>query len=466
MKERLGGDSMFKETLNQAIQYYKTFHYILIVDENGVIEYSSMYDKHRGGFINEDITGMHILEVYPSLNPNESTVLECLKEGKIIYDSLQKIDNFQGETSYFLNTDFPIISNGKAIGVIETSKKLKEDEYKKLLNKSQYTQKDLYTVDDIITIDPALKDIKNRILQISNSTSPVLIVGNTGTGKDMVAQSIHNHSYRCHKPFIVQNCAAIPTNLLESIFFGTVKGAFTGAENSKGLFEAANNGTLFLDEINSMDVYLQSKLLRVVEEKKFRPIGSTKAKNVDVRIIAALNVDPLKEVREGRLREDLYYRLGVLQLHLPSLKDRKDDIIYLTNHFIQQYNETFSKDVRGLSDLARQIFLDYPWNGNVRELQNVIEYIFNFIDNDLIQVNDLPNYLYTGEQKESRKSNMLDFNVMENLHKYSLKALVDNYEKYIIQEAISNTDNLASAANLLKISPSLLQYKLNKYKLK
>lgn len=457
---------MFKETLNQAIQYYKTFHYILIVDENGVIEYSSMYDKHRGGFINEDITGMHILEVYPSLNPNESTVLECLKEGKIIYDSLQKIDNFQGETSYFLNTDFPIISNGKAIGVIETSKKLKEDEYKKLLNKSQYTQKDLCTVDDIITIDPALKDIKNRILQISNSSSPVLIVGNTGTGKDMVAQSIHNHSYRCHKPFIVQNCAAIPTNLLESIFFGTVKGAFTGAENSKGLFEAANNGTLFLDEINSMDVYLQSKLLRVVEEKKFRPIGSTKAKNVDVRIIAALNVDPLKEVREGRLREDLYYRLGVLQLHLPSLKDRKDDIIYLTNHFIQQYNETFSKDVRGLSDLARQIFLDHPWNGNVRELQNVIEYIFNFIDNDLIQVNDLPNYLYTGEQKESRKSNMLDFNVMENLHKYSLKALVDNYEKYIIQEAISNTDNLASAANLLKISPSLLQYKLNKYKLK
>ena len=122
MKERLGGDSMFKETLNQEIQYYKTFHYILIVDENGVIEYSSMYDKHRGGFINEDITGMHILEVYPSLNPNESTVLECLKEGKIIYDSLQKIDNFQGETSYFLNTDFPIISNGKAIGVIETSK--------------------------------------------------------------------------------------------------------------------------------------------------------------------------------------------------------------------------------------------------------------------------------------------------------------------------------------------------------
>lgn len=461
---------MLKNTLSKALNYYETFHDILIADYNGIIEYSSVYDRGTERFVNEDITGMHILDVYPELTEKDSSILRCLRTGRIIYDTPQLLTSVNGVTSYYISTDFPIISKGKTIGVVETSREVPRDEFFKFIDKGIEKKHDLYTLEDIKTENKKLQLIKNTVLKVANSPSSVLIIGETGTGKDMIAQSLHSESYRRNKPFVSQNCAAIPSTLLESTFFGTVKGAFTGAENSKGLFELANGGTLFLDEINSMDMYLQAKILKVVEDKSFRPIGSSEIKKVDIRIISAMNENPEELIKQGRFREDLFYRLGVVTLNIPALRDRKEDIKYISKHYINVYNKIFNKNVSSMSAIVQDVLDNHNWNGNVRELQNVMEFIFNFIDKDRIQIEDLPNYLYrvddntvSGERdcRNGGSEVFLHISNEDALHKK-----VEKYEKSLIKKAISETDSLKSAAEELQISEPALQYKLRKYNLK
>ncbi len=461
---------MFKSTLSKAINYYDNFHDILIADASGIIEYSSVYDRNTDTFRNEAITGMHILDVYPELTEENSSVLKCIKTGKTIYDTVQKLTNINNVTSYFVSTDFPIISKGSTIGVIETSREISKTEFMKIVNKQD---KDvlpkLYRLEDIKTESPALLEIKSTIEKIADSESTVLIIGETGTGKDMIAQAIHSQGYRGNKPFIVQNCAAIPSTLLESTFFGTVKGAFTGAENTKGLFEIANGGTIFLDEINSMDIYLQAKILKVVEDKSFRPIGSVLNKQVDVRIISATNRNPKDLIKEGSFREDLFYRLGVVRLEVPPLRKRKEDIQYIANHFIEVFNKSFHKNVTQISAIAQEVLNNHKWYGNVRELQNVMEYIFNFIDKTSIQIEDLPAYLY--DASEGYNSGLAD---VENgvgskfleADNASLSEKLRAYEKNLIIDAVNSASSLSEAADMLKISAPSLQYKLKKYNLK
>ena len=232
--------------------------------------------------------------------------------------------------------------------------------------------------------------LKEKLKKVALTNSAVLIEGETGTGKDMIAKILHSESPRKNMPFITQNCAAIPNELLESIFFGTVKGAYTGAENRKGLFELADGGTLFLDELSSMDLNLQAKILKAIEEGYIRRIGGTTNIKINVRLVSAMNIKPEIAISKNLIRKDLFYRLSVVRFEIPPLRKRKEDILLLSFYFIEKYNKEMGKNVKEISEMVKTIFLNHSWSGNVRELKNVIESIFNFIETTTITMRDIP----------------------------------------------------------------------------
>src|SRR5690606_37593252 len=253
----------------------------------------------------------------------------------------QYLNIFKERTVTVLTTTLPIMAGNEVIGAIDINRyfdvdlrKVDEHDIKDNFNYSDL----FFTIDDILTSNPAMIEVKNKTLKAAKTNSPVMIYGETGTGKDLIAQAIHNHSFRKHNTFIVQNCSAIPLTLGEGIFFGTTRGSFTGAENKMGLFEMADGGTLVLDELNSMDINLQSKLLRATESNIIRRIGGSNLVNVDVRIISTLNEDPHFVIEQNKLRQDLFYRLGVVLISVPPLRERKEDIPLLVDSFIQEYN--------------------------------------------------------------------------------------------------------------------------------
>ena len=253
-----------------------------------------------------------------------------------------------------------------------------------------------YDFENIIGESPVIKDLIEQVKKISDSKSNILILGETGTGKELFTRAIHYNSSRRDKPFIPINCSAIPDNLLESELFGYVKGAFTGAVNSKrGLFEEADGGTIFLDEIADLSPALQAKLLRVIDDHEIRPLGSTQSRKVDIRLIAATNKDIVAAVKEGLCREDLYYRLNVVTLTLPPLRERKEDIFLLAKHFLSAYAREIGKPVMGFHETALKLFHDYSWPGNVRELQNIIERAVLITDMETIYPEHLPEEMKT-----------------------------------------------------------------------
>lgn len=322
----------------------------------------------------------------------------------------------------------------------------------------------LYCLNDIVAKDEKMLELKNRIERLAAGESFVLIVGKTGTGKELVAQSLHTHSTRAQGPFISQNCAAIPAGLLESTLFGTAKGSYTGAVDSKGLFELADGGTLFLDEINSMDIGLQGKLLKVMEEQKLRRIGAEKETKINVRIISAMNTEPYEEIEKKRLREDLYYRLGI-EINIPALASRKGDIELLVCHFIKEYNKKTGKNITGLSEIVKKIMYNYSWPGNVRELRNVIEYAFNMARKNEITASDIPERLLydrSGTVTAGQAANYMD--ALKN--GASLTKVVQEFEKELIRAAVSGAGSVTEAANRLNITRQALNYKLGKYHIK
>lgn len=247
-----------------------------------------------------------------------------------------------------------------------------------------------YRFGNIIGKSPAMRRIFELISRVAATTSNVLVLGESGTGKELVAKAIHYNGPRKDKPFLPINCAAIPEGLLESELFGHVKGAFTGAVSyRRGLFLEANNGTVFLDEIAEMGPTLQAKILRVLEDKEVRHVGGSEAEKVDVRIIAATQRDLREEIAEGRFREDLYYRLNVIPIHLPPLRERKEDIPLLAQHFLEKYAPTVNPEVKGFSNKAMAALIEHPWKGNVRELENLIERALVHASKPIIDVEDL-----------------------------------------------------------------------------
>ena len=316
-----------------------------------------------------------------------------------------------------------------------------------------------------------MKDIKTKILKIANSKSPVLVYGETGTGKELIVQSIHNASYRKEKPFVAQNCAAIPGTLLESILFGTTLGSFTGAKDSKGLIEAADGGTLFLDEINSMDIMLQAKLLRVLQDGQIRRIGESKTRSVDVRIITALNQDPNKAIEEGKIRSDLFYRLNVINFYLLPLRDRKEDIEELSKFFLNEFNKELNKNITSFSDEVIEFFYKYDWPGNVRELRHSIEHAVNITEKNIITKSDLPKYVGVNifgerEKSEAKSENGID-NLPPKIIEGPLTTIMDNYERKIISDALMQNDyNISKTSRKLDIPRQTLYYKMDKLGIK
>lgn len=334
---------------------------------------------------------------------------------------------------------------------------------KQLLEENQELKQELgrrFDFSQIVGQSPPLKKVLHLIERVSDSDSTLLITGESGTGKELVAKAIHHHSPRKNKPFVPINCGAIPADLLESELFGHVKGAFTGATQSRpGRFELAKGGTLFLDEIGDLSLNLQVKLLRVLQEKRFEPVGSNRTVECDVRIIAATNVNLAEAITAGKFREDLYYRLNVIPLPLPSLHERKEDIPLLLQFFIEKFNRTKGRALTGVHRAALDVLSNYRWPGNVRELENLVERVAILKGEGLIELDDLPDFIreqVAGPMVEDLKVEIpetgMDFN-----------SAVDAYENALILMALEKTGwNRNQAAILLKLNRTTLVEKIKK----
>ncbi len=314
------------------------------------------------------------------------------------------------------------------------------------------------TLDNIIGNSDIIIHTKQKSLIASKSSSTVLIEGESGTGKELFARAIHNHSNRTDYPFVTVNCAAIPDNLLESELFGYEEGAFTGARKGGklGKFEVAHKGTIFLDEIGDMSLHLQGKLLRVLQERELDKIGGKSNISIDVRVIAATNRNLERMVQEGHFREDLYYRLNVIPITLPSLRDRKEDIPFLIDYMIKEYSQKLDKDVIGIDEDVKSALVDYSWPGNVRELQNIIEYSINMSSSRTLTLDIIPNNIkvqYYDDVKDKKE----EIRTLEDLEKEAIQKAMNKFKNYKKDKEL--------IANALGISRATLYRKLEKYNL-
>lgn len=344
------------------------------------------------------------------------------------------------------------------ISIVEKalSHKMLVSENSNLKNKLQSK----YQFDNIIGKSSPIEAVLNMIEKVADTDSTILVTGESGTGKELIAKAIHYNSSRRDKAFIPINCGAIPNELLESELFGHVKGAFTGAiSNRQGRFELANKGTLFLDEIGDLSPNLQVKLLRVLQEKHFEPVGSAKTIEADVRIIAATNVDLSKAVKDGRFREDLFYRLNVIPMTVPSLRSRREDIPLLLEHFIQKFNKNRGIHIEGIQPAALDKLMQYAWPGNIRELENFIERVSILRKEGIIEISDVPYYFednkeqsFLGELPVDIPENGIDFNTA-----------IAAYENQLILNALKKTGwNRNQAALLLRLNRTTLVEKIKK----
>lgn len=464
---------MLRKYVEQILNIYNYIDGLMITDKDGKIVY---YKTYRPDLINlkeNKILGKNVLSIYPNLTSETSSIMRVLKTGEPIYNEKQYLESYDGQKLNVVNTTLPIVENDRIVGVIDVSQYMDPSYQRKEVVISMASNKgikNLYEIDDIISNSKSMESLKSRIPMVASTDSSVLIYGETGTGKELVAQSIHTSSTRKQNIFVSQNCAAIPGNLLEGILFGTTKGSYTGAENKPGLFEIANGGTLFLDEINSMDIGVQSKLLKAIEEKQVTRIGGYKPIKTNIKILSAVNEDPLVSVREKRLREDLFYRLSAVQLNIPPLRERGEDLSYLVKYFIKEFNQKMNRDVLDIDSEVEWIFKNYSWPGNVRELRNIIEGAFNVSSNRIIRKRDIAEYVYRKHPK-SEFDNFEDSNQdlilsEEKPFSKSLPEMLEEYERKILIYAISNSSSFVEAAEKLQIAKQSLNYKLNKYNIK
>lgn len=446
------------ENLDEGIQ---------IVDSTGkTIYYNQVMGKVEGINPNE-VLGKRVNEYLSDVKEDTSTLMRVLKSGKKIVDLIQQYSNEYKKKVTTINTTVPVSCDGKNVAAIEISKditRLKElTEYIYKLQGNDTKVKKRFTFKDIITNSDKMKEVVKKAQRSSLSNSSVLIYAETGAGKEVMAQSIHYGGIRNNNPFIPINCAAIPAALLEGMMFGTIKGSFTGAENKKGLFEEANHGTILLDEINSMEPYLQSKLLRVLQDGYIRPIGSNKTIDIDVRIIATLNEEPEELVKSGKLRKDFYYRLSVIKLRIPPLRERKEDIPILANKFLKECNEIMGKNIERIHEDLMERFLKYSWPGNIRELRNVIESAVNMADDSsVLNCNNFESKIFN----KSISGLYEDFNI-DNCEKIDLEKYIGSIEKNVIEKVLKkNNYNVSKTSRQLNISRQNLQYKLKKHNIK
>jgi len=379
-----------------------------------------------------------------------------VKTGSTIYGTLSVDQLFNEDIAFeedvrLLSIVASMIAQGLKI------QQMVQDEKKQLLDENitlREKLKERYSLYNIVGTSNKMNEVFRMIERIASTDVTVLIRGDSGTGKELVANAIHFNSPRASKPFLKLNCAALPDTLTESELFGHEKGAFTGAtEQRMGRFERANGGTIFLDEIGTLNLTAQAKLLRVLQEREFERIGGNRTLRVDVRIITATSKDLEGSIEEDTFREDLYYRLNVFPIFIPPLRERKTDILLLADHFVEKFNQKHKKDVRRISTPAIDMLMQYHWPGNVRELENSIERAVLLCTDRVIHSHHLPPTLQTGDQSGTIPS-------------LSFEGAIQNYERELIIDALKNSGgNMAEAARLLRTSERVVSYTIRKLRI-
>lgn len=451
------------------------------IDTNGNFCLYNPAEEKLEGYKASEILGKHVTEIY-DLDNTSSLLLKVLEDGVPIYNERQHYFTKNGKHIDVLCSIMPLNSGNKIVGSVAISKDFSQfshmaerilDLQEKLAIKSSKTisspQKEKrITFDWLLGSNKQFLESVNWAKAASKTDSPILIFGETGTGKELFAQSIHEESKRSNGPFLAINCAAIPENLLEGILFGTAKGAFTGAINRVGLFEQANGGSLFLDEINSMPLALQAKILRVLEEKRVRRVGGNEEILINPRIISSCNVTPTTAIERGQIRADLFYRLAVVYLFIPPLRDRLDDLESLSNYFIQSLNMQLEKNITCLHHDVTSAFKRYTWPGNIRQLKHTIECSMNIIptEENIISPCYIPQYLgiFNQENAEPKIANEKEYK--NDLPKAILIKIKEQEKDMIISALMKSKGNVAKAAGELKMSRQLLQYHLKRLGLK
>ncbi len=463
---------------------FNSLDYVLITDKEFTVVYNTRLDKRVNINFNyierKDYLNRNLFEIYPTIkkDANSSSIVRCITMGEVVVKKFQKYKDFNGNLYSTHNVTIPLLRQGRIIGAVELVKDIKtieninndsdeikntdeEDFFDNIINNTNSS-----TFESIITNDNKMQKEIEHAKTMSKMGSPTLIYGETGTGKEVFVQAIINYSGVSRNKVIVQNCAALPQNLIESILFGTCRGAYTGAENRKGLFDEADGGIIFLDELNSIPYDVQGKLLRVLQDGSFRPVGSNVQKKVNVKIIAAMNEDPLDAIKNKHLRKDLFYRLSSGMIYLPPLRERKADILLFTDYFIKEYNIIYSKNVKGITKILENFFLNYNWEGNVRELKHVLESMVSLSDYEILDVQHLPAYMYdriyndnitkAGDSNKCKE-------VFLNPDAYNLKKSLEEREKEIITDALKiSGGNKTKAGKLLGIPRQTLKYKMDK----
>lgn len=448
--KRLQGElSTILNSLQEAVE---------VADTNGIIKYLNPAFVRITGIPAEQRIGKNVFEVSP-----EGALSMVLRTGKNVFGHRTRVG---GSNAEVISNASPIIVDDKLEGAVVVFQHFTDvmklmDELRKstsiienLSDKFGQVTTCKYKFTDILGENPELKRCIQIVEMAAQSNTTVLIIGESGTGKELFAHSLHHASSRRDKPFIKVNCAAIPENLLESEFFGYVKGAFTGASKSKiGKFELAHGGTIFLDEIGDMNLTLQGKLLRVLQEMEFERLGGNQTIRVDVRVVAATNRNLREMIRSGRFREDLYYRLNVVEVTVPPLRVRKEDLSILVNHLIVKLNRKLGKKVQGISSDAEEVLYSYDWPGNVRELENVVERVMVTVDDGIL----------------TKKNFLQHVNQLNTLPERDMELLpIDQMEQVLIKKALAKYGNTVEgkrrAARALNISLATLYNKLKKAK--
>lgn len=425
------------------------------------------------------VIGMPLGSVYNMQNDSFLAIPKVIESKQPLLDLRQNYKTLYGKSVDIVASNYPIVEGGQTLGgfsVMQDWSQIDElnkriiDLQGKLVDKTTPGAKHnagqalavKYRFKDIIHISPAMNNVMEKCRQVAKSDSSVMIYGETGTGKELISQSIHGASKRSDRSFLAINCAAIPANLLEAMLFGTEKGAYTGAERREGLFEQATGGTLLLDEINSMNITLQSKLLRVLQEGVVRRVGGTAEIHVDVRVLSNINIPPHEAIEKNRLRQDLFYRLGVVNINLPPLRERKEDIHLLTSHFIQNLSKKLLKNISDIDPATLELFLAYDWPGNVRELHHAIEHAMNVVpgDSSLITPAHIPEHIITTVYGHPIQND----NASEGAA--TLNQILGDVERRVLLKAIrENGGNVSKTARILGVSRQNLQYRLKKNKI-
>ncbi len=453
--------------------------YILVVNKEYEIVYNSRFDRKMGASSGPR-PYKNFFEMYPSVGKGESSIVKTMSTGTPIFNEAQEWTDINGKVYVTENLTLPIFNEGQVVGVVELTKDLtnvgnleSKPEFLDSINREgryhpNRDSNDRISFEDILTINDSMLNAIEQARTFAQNNNPTLIYGETGTGKELFAQAIINYMKSPKQKVIIQNCAAVPDNLIEGILFGTTKGSYTGAENKKGLFEEADGGIFFLDELNAMPYSVQGKLLRVLQEGTFRPLGASKEKKVSVKIIAAINVDPIEAMENNTLRKDLFYRLSSNMIYLPPLRERPDDIEYLTDNYIDMFNEEYGKNVKGISDDLRDFFLEYSWEGNVRELKHVIESMVTMTNSEILDIKDIPVYLSGKHREKGQKkqdTHSADSRIMIDLESESLnlRDTVNRVERELIIKVLEDCGgNKTRAGEILGIPRQTLKYKMDR----